>query len=76
MATHRIPIIGWSSAPDASGDVFFEPYPVKATNDFWKQLVLVFNDSGVDDEFFGSFVVPQNYSSAANLVVDWTTTAT
>ena len=76
MATHRIPIITWSSVPDTSGDVFSEPYTVKATNDFWKHLVLVFNDSGNDDEFFGSFDVPQNYSSAANLVVVWTTVAT
>ena len=76
MATHRIGIINWTALPDTSGDVFFEPYPTKATNDFFKQLVLIFNDSGVDDEFFGSFDVPQNYSSAANLVVVWTTTAT
>lgn len=76
MATHRIPIISWSSIPDTSGDVFFEPYTVKATNDFFKHLVLIFNDSGNDDEFFSTFEVPQNYSSAANLVVIWTSTAT
>lgn len=75
MATHRIPIIGWDSLPDASGDVFFESATIKATNDFFKQLDLIFNDSGNDDELFGSFVVPQNYVGSANLVVDWTTTA-
>lgn len=75
MPTHRIPIINWSSLPDSSGDVFIEPYTIKATNDFWKHLVLIFNDSGNDDEFFGEFDVPQNYSSGANLVWVWTSTA-
>ena len=28
MATHRIPILGWSAVPDSSGNVFFEPYDV------------------------------------------------
>ena len=76
MATHRIPIIGWESKPDASADVFFEPATVKGTNDFFQGMVLVFNDSGADDEIFGRFTVPQNYVDTANLVVVWTTTAT
>ena len=69
MSTHRVEILGWSIKPDTSGDVFFEPASVKGTNDFFQGLVLVFNDSGADDEVFGRFTVPQNYSSAANLVV-------
>lgn len=76
MATHRIPILGWATKPDASGDVFFEPATVKATNDFFQELVLVFNDSGADDEIFGRFTVPQNYVDTANLVIIWTSTAT
>jgi len=75
VATHRIGIIDWRSNPDASGDVFIEPYTIKATNDFWKLLVLIFNDSGADDEYFGAFDVPQNYVGTANLVVVWTSTA-
>jgi len=75
MATHRIPILGPATLPDASGDVFFEPVTIKATNDFFKGLVLVFNDSGNDDECFGRFHVPQNYVGSANLVIVWTTTA-
>ena len=74
MATHRIEI--HPTRPDGSGDVFFEPANIKGTNDFFQGHVLVFNDSGNDDEIFGRFTVPQNYSSAANLVVVWTTTAT
>lgn len=76
MATHRLPILGASSKPDSSGDVFFEPYSVKATNDQWDPLVLVFNDTSNRDVIHGTFQVPQNYSSAANLIVVWTSTAT
>lgn len=76
MATHRLPILGFATKPDASGDVFFEPASVKGTNDFFDGLVLVFNDSGNDDELFGRFQVPQNYSGSAKLVIVWTTTAT
>lgn len=76
MATHRIPILGFATVPDTSGDVFFEPATVKATNDFFQGMVLVFNDSGADDELFGRFQVPQNYVGTANLVIVWTTTAT
>lgn len=76
MATHRVEIYGWATKPDSSGDVFFEPATVKGTNDFFQGLVLVFNDSGNDDEIWGRFTVPQNYNNTANLVIIWTTTAT
>ena len=75
MATHRISIINWATFPDASGDVFFEPGTIKRANAFFKEMVLIFNDSGNDDELFGRFDVPINYVGAANLVITWTTTA-
>ena len=76
MPTFRLPILGFATNPDASGDVFFEPATIKATNDFFQGLVLVFNDSSNDDELFGRFAVPQNYVGSANVVIVWTTTAT
>lgn len=76
MATHRIPILGWSAVPDSSGNVFFEPYDVKATNDVWDRLVLVFNDTATRIGIHGGFTVPKNYVGSAKLVVAWTTTAT
>lgn len=76
MATHRLPILGFATIPDTSGDVFFEPTTIDATNDFFKGLVLVFADSGADDEIFGRFNVPKNYVDTANLIVVWSTTAT
>lgn len=75
MATHRLPILGFATIPDSSGDVFFEPADIKGAIGFFKGLVLVFNDSGADDELFGRFNVPKNYVDTANLVIVWTTTA-
>lgn len=76
MATHRIPILGWGSVPDTSGDVFFEPYTTKATNDVWGRLVAIFNDTAARDGLRGGFTVPKNYVGSANLIIVWTATAT
>lgn len=76
MATIRIPILGANTIPDESGDVFFEPYSIKATNDVWDYLVAIFNDSGNRDGLRGKFDVPQNYVDSANIIVVWTATAT
>lgn len=76
MATHRISILGWQAVPDTSGDVFFEPYTIKATNDVWGYLVVVFNDTSARDGLQGSFDIPQNYVGSANIIIHWTSTAT
>lgn len=76
MATHRIPILGAGTIPDDSGEVFFEPYSVKATNDVWERLVAIFNDSSTRDGLRGGFVVPKNYVGSPKLIIRWTSTAT
>lgn len=76
MSTFQRPILGMGLLPDGSGDVFFEPYSVKATNDRWPHLVAIFNDTGTELGLRGVFVVPQNYSSAAVIKLIWTATAT
>ncbi len=76
MATFRVPILGFSTKPDSSGDVFFEPQSVKGTNDFFDQLVLVFNDTSAKDSCYGTFQVPQNYVGTPKFIVEWTSTAT
>lgn len=76
MATFRQSILGWATRPDSSGNVFFENYSIKATNDNWPGLVCVFNDTSTKLNLHGRFEVPQNYVGTANLVVVWTTTAT
>ena len=73
----RVNMINAQTVPDSSGDVFFEPYSIKATNDLFKQLVLIFNNSGSIDEVSGVINVPQDYAGTlAKIVVDWTSTAT
>jgi hypothetical protein len=62
--------------PDSSGNVFLEPYPIKATNDFWKSTVYIFNDTSTDDYLYGQFRVPDDYVGTAKIVITWTTTAT
>ncbi len=72
MAIHRLPILGVNTKPDESGFVFPEPYSVKATNDKWKHLGFIFNDSGSRDGLSGMFTVPKGYVGTANLVLVWT----
>lgn len=76
MATYRIPILGWRTIPDTSGNVFFEPYTIKATNDVWGALVAVFNDTATRIGLRGGFSVPKNYVGNAKFIVVWTSTAT
>ena len=76
MATHRRAILGFATLPDNSSDVFFEPYSVKATNDVWKRLVLIFNDSGTRIGLRGAFNVPKDYVGAPKIIVVWTAIAT
>lgn len=77
MATHRIPILGFSTIPDSSGNVFWEPYTVKATNDVWGLGVFVFNDTGSTRiGLHGRFTVPKNYVGSAKFAIVWSTTLT
>lgn len=75
MATLRVPILGWATYPVTDG-VFIEPYTIKATNDIWSRLVVVFNDTATRLLIHGGFTVPKNYVGTAKVVYVWTTTAT
>ena len=76
MATQRIPILGIGTSVGTSGDVFLESYTVKATNDVWKRLVVIFNDTANRNGLSGGFSVPKNYVGSPKIIVVWTTTAT
>lgn len=76
MGTHRIPILGWGTIPDSSGNVFFEPYNIKGTNDVWDRLVCIFNDTATRIGLAGGFTVPKNYVGSAKLIIVWTAAAT
>jgi hypothetical protein len=49
---------------------------VKATNDVWSHLVLIYNDTATKLNCFGRFTVPKNYVGTAKIIVVWTATAT
>ncbi len=74
--SRSIGIFTFDSVPDDTGSVFLEPYDIKATNDVWKRLVLVFNDTSSRLGFRGGFSVPADYSSGGEIVVTWTSTTT
>lgn len=81
MATHRIPILGWSARPDDTGECFFEPYDLLATNDVWDRLIARFGASNsaqptVRAGLHGGFTVPKNYVSAPKIIFVWTATLT
>lgn len=76
MATHQMSILGANTVPDSSGNVFQEPFSIKATNDQWKNLVYIFLDTATRDLLYGTFIVPQNYVSNAKIYPHWTSTAT
>ena len=76
MSTRTIPIINWSAVPDTTGNVFVEQFDVKATNDQWKPLVFIFNDTATKIGFYGTFRVPDDYVGTAAILIHWTSTAT
>jgi putative transposon-encoded protein len=75
MAVHRIPILGFATLPDTSGNVYPEPFDVKATNDLYKNLVWVFADTATKIGLHGRFKVPKNYVGLPKIVLEWTSTA-
>lgn len=82
MATHRVSILG-NATPDTSGKVWQEPYSILATNDNWNFNIWRIDEDGNNNAqlstragLYGTFMVPQNYSSSANLVIVWTSSVT
>ena len=73
MATHEISILGAMTAPDSSGDVFFEPLEVAmtlGTAAFGTLLGLtMLAPTGSDIGFYGKFNIPQNYVGTPVLVI-------
>jgi len=81
MSTFRIPILGWGTRPDDTGDCFFEPQDILATNDVWDRLIGRFGANNaaqptVRAGIHGGFNVPKNYVGGATIVIVWTATLT
>lgn len=75
MATHRISILGGVS-PDTTGNAWFEPYTIVASNDVWKHEILRLKDAAADCGIYGQFSVPKNYVGTAKIVIVWSSTVT
>jgi hypothetical protein len=82
MATHRIPILGFATRPDDSGEAFFEPEDLNfGTNDLAKQFVLALGSAlaaqpTVKHGVYGAFEVPKNYVGTAVVGIIWAATLT
>ncbi len=76
MAIREFPILGPMTRPDASGDVFFEPYSVKDTGTIFDPMVLIFNNSANKDGVRGTFQVPQDYVGIPKVNIYWNANAT
>lgn len=71
------------AAPDTTGDAYFEPYSILATNDIFRHLVLRLGASNsaqptVKSGIYGRFTVPDDYltTNTVTCVVSWTSTIT
>lgn len=82
MATHRIPILGFATRPDDTGECFFEPADLNfGSNDLARQFVLALGSAlaaqpTLKHGVYGVFRVPKNYVGTATLVVEWASTLT
>ena len=82
MATHRIPILGFATRPDDTGECFFEPADVNfGTNDLAREFVLALGSAlaaqpTVKHGVYGAFRVPKNYVGSAVIVIEWSATLT
>jgi len=75
-AFYRDMLQGSGLNPDTSGNVFLEPYTVKATNDIFRHNVWVFNNPTADLDLYGAFELPVACSSGSAFRMVWTSTAT
>jgi hypothetical protein len=80
-ATKRINVLSWAAIPDTSGDCFFEPYTILASNDVWGRMIARFGASNsaqptVRAGIYGGFVVPKDYAANGKFIVVWTSTIT
>ncbi len=71
MTVHRIPIMGGMTVPDATGETYLQPVDVAMTLGTFagSNMVMTLKDPSADTGFFGSFMIPHNFASAAKIVV-------
>lgn len=75
MSTFRLPILGWATLPDSSGNVFFQPAAIFQANDLATQMIAVFADTATKIGLGGRFTIPKNYANNAKAIFVWTANA-
>jgi hypothetical protein len=81
MATRMLESLHRSGAPDTTGECWYEPFPILATNDVWGHMIARFGASNaaaptVRHGFWNSFRVPSDYVGSAVIRIVWTATLT
>lgn len=83
IGTATLDMFGSAVVPDATGDAFFEPYSILATNDNFRHLILRCGASNsaaptVKAGVYGKFHVPENYNTGGTVTCEvyWTSTLT
>lgn len=77
MSTFIISILGASTLPDTSGNVYPEPVAVNLqSNKLNPNMCFVFRDTSTTLNLGYSFRIPQNYVGTAKLILRWATTVT
>jgi hypothetical protein len=81
--TKTLDIFMVGTVPDSTGDAFFEPYSILATNDLFRHLILRCGASNsaaptVKAGVYGRFRVPEDYNTGGTVTckVYWTSTLT
>ena len=71
MATHRLPIMGFGTVPDSTGECYSNVISneVSLGTGLMKNLVMTLKDPSADTGFYGTFQVPQNYVGTPKIVV-------
>ena len=82
MATHRIPILGFATRPDDTGECFFEPEDLNfGSSDIARQFVLALGSAlaaapTVKHGVYGAFRVPKNFVQTPKIIIEWSSTLT
>ena len=73
MATHELDVLNVFTAPDTSGDVYFQPAEAAMTLGTAAfgtlQVCTILAPTGSDIGFYGKFKIPQNYAGTPVLVI-------
>ena len=65
ITSFRMELLNGTVLPDTSGNVFFQPYPIIATNDFWKHGIWTFNNPTADETIYGVLTIPSSYAGTS-----------